>query len=168
MCLKLGEMMKNKISTDEIEEIQKNWADYVILIGKLAEESKPYKDKAKQMLNELYNFDTEERQVLFKPTKVESHPFRPTRKSALSYFIGGDEDFPEDTGFALNRWKKINFQNQGFYTHGEMTTVMGHYYFTNSRGNMLKVEYSFGYVRDQKGAIKIFLHHSSMPFSSKK
>ena len=49
--------------------------------------------------------------VLFKPTKAKEVPFRYTLEDALSYFIGGK--YPEDSGFALEPWKEINFDVKG-------------------------------------------------------
>merc|ERR1712032_90503 len=40
---------------------------------------------------------------------------------------------------------------------------MGNYFFTNPEGAEVKVEYSFGYVLDAEGKLRINLHHSSMP-----
>ena len=39
------------------------------------------------------------------------------------------------------------------------------YFFTESNGSIVKVEYSFGYFLDSNGNLKINLHHSSLPFS---
>jgi len=41
--------------------------------------------------------------------------------------------------------------------------AMGHYYFTDTNNTETKVEYSFAYFKDEKGNIKISLHHSSLP-----
>ena len=42
---------------------------------------------------------------------------------------------------------------------------MGNYFFTELNGNVVKVEYTFGYFLDPKQCLKINLHHSSLPFS---
>mmetsp|Transcript_49912 Transcript_49912/g.103892 ORF Transcript_49912/g.103892 Transcript_49912/m.103892 type:complete len:232 (+) Transcript_49912:1-696(+) len=43
---------------------------------------------------------------------------------------------------------------------------MGTYYFTNATdGSKAKVEYTFGYKKNADGKVRIFLHHSSVPFS---
>ena len=42
--------------------------------------------------------------------------------------------------------------------------AMGNYFFTTPEGDEVKVEYSFGYVLDDGGNVRINLHHSSMPF----
>ena len=42
---------------------------------------------------------------------------------------------------------------------------MGNYYFTDKNGKTVKVEYSFGYIKDNNGDLKINLHHSSFPYA---
>jgi hypothetical protein len=42
---------------------------------------------------------------------------------------------------------------------------MGNYFFTRPDGNELKVEFSFGYILDSTGELRIQLHHSSLPAS---
>eukprot|EP00438_Fugacium_kawagutii_P025856 Skav231411 [mRNA] locus=scaffold4039:104829:105053:- [translate_table: standard] len=44
---------------------------------------------------------------------------------------------------------------------------MGNYYFTSAAdGSKTKVEYTFGYKKCQDGKVRIFLHHSSVPFNA--
>ncbi len=102
--------------------------------------------------------------VLFKPTKAKEVPFRYTLEDALSYFIGGK--YPEDSGFALEPWKEINFDVKGEIYLGDVALSQGHYYFVSGRtGGILKVEFTFGY-RLIKGKPKIIFQHSSLPYSS--
>ena len=44
---------------------------------------------------------------------------------------------------------------------------MGNYYFTSEQDkkNETKVEYTFGYIKDINGNLRINLHHSSIPHS---
>ena len=45
--------------------------------------------------------------------------------------------------------------------------AMGNYYFTcATTGDVSKVEYTFGYGRCDDGKVRIFLHHSSVPYSA--
>merc|ERR1719371_111979 len=44
--------------------------------------------------------------------------------------------------------------------------AMGNYYFTDATtGKKSKVEYTFGYTRCDDGKVRIFLHHSSVPYA---
>ena len=46
---------------------------------------------------------------------------------------------------------------------------MGEYYFYSAKdGSVSKVEYTFGYKRNDDGKIRIYLHHSSLPYPGKK
>jgi hypothetical protein len=40
---------------------------------------------------------------------------------------------------------------------------MGNYFFTRPEGDEVKVEFTFGYMLDEFGALRINLHHSSVP-----
>ena len=92
--------------------------------------------------------------------------FRPTKNQALSYFIAGDERAcNEDKGFAINPWTKVRFENSGIIIDGDRAIAMGNYYFTDLSGSEAKVEYTFGYIKDIKGNLRINLHHSSIPHS---
>ena len=108
-------------------------------------------------------YDFENNQLLFKPTKASKTQFRNTREMALSYFIAGEnKECDEDQGFALSKWNKITFENSQITINGDLGFAMGNYYFENKSGKV-KVEFSFGY-REINDSIKIFLHHSSIPY----
>ena len=48
-----------------------------------------------------------------------------------------------------------------------MAIAMGNYYFTcATTGDRTQVEYTFGYKRCDDGKTRIFLHHSSVPYSA--
>mgnify|MGYP003323348530 FL=1 len=46
-----------------------------------------------------------------------------------------------------------------------MALAMGNYFFTDLNGNKTKVEYTFAYIKNDAGELKIILHHSSLPYS---
>ena len=49
----------------------------------------------------------------------------------------------------------------------ETAIAMGSYDFTcATTGDISKVEYTFGYKRNSDGKVRIFLHHSSIPYTS--
>ena len=89
-----------------------------------------------------------------------------TREGALSYFIGGNVQFPEDHGFALKPWKKLRFENEGYIIDKTHALTMGNYYFTDLNNNEIKVEFTIGYFISCGGNLKINLHHSSLPYKS--
>ncbi len=147
----------DKISTAEVEAAQKGWGDGIVKIGK----AKDARKAAIEHLNKFYAFD--HGQVLFKPTLASVDQFRGTKKEALSYFIG--QDLAEDKGFALAPYTKVRWENEGIITDDDSAMAMGNYFFTKKNGEEVKVEYSFGYIKDENGNLKINLHHSSLPFS---
>ena len=145
------------ISTAEVEAAQKGWGEGIVKIGKARDARKA----AIEHLDKFYAFD--HGQVLFKPTLAATDQFRGTKKEALSYFIG--QDLAEDKGFALAPYTKVRWENEGIVTDGDSAMAMGNYFFTTTNGEEVKVEYSFGYIKDEEGNLKINLHHSSLPFS---
>ena len=113
--------------------------------------------------------------VLFKPTKATKNTFRPTGEAAMSYFVGaanfpGSEKFEgEDKGFAINGgkgWSDVVFSNHQIDLNGTVAIAMGTYDFTcATSGDVSTLEYTFGYKRNSDGKARIFLHHSSVPYS---
>ena len=153
----------NMINKTEIEKAQNSWGNGIITIGKLKDNPKESRIFTVNFINKHYDFDYGD--VLFKPTKASEKQFRNNNKSALSYFIGSDSDFTEDRGFALNPWVKVEFKNEAINIYDNLATAMGNYFFTDPRGEKIKVEFSFVYKKNKEGEIKIVLHHSSFPFS---
>ena len=107
------------------------------------------------------------------PTKARDKQFRPTAGEAMSYFVGGaavDGGYKEDGGFAINGgkgWAKCVYDNHQIALKGDAAIAMGEYYFTcATTGDESKVEYTFGYQRCDDGKVRIFLHHSSVPYQA--
>lgn len=145
------------ITKEEVITAQKSWADGIVAIGKADD----HRRAALNHLNTLYAYDLGP--VLFKPTKAAADQFRGTKEEALSYFVTGS--VPEDKGFALAPYAKVRFENEGIIIDCDSALAMGNYYFTSTDGKEIKVEYSFGYVEDKNGKLKINLHHSSLPYN---
>ncbi len=151
------------INKTEIEKAQNSWGNGIITIGKLKDNPKESRIFTVNFINKHYDFDFGD--VQFKPTKASEKQFRNNNKSALSYFIGSDNDYTEDKGFALNPWVKVEFKNEAINIYDNLATAMGNYFFTDPHGEKIKVEFSFVYKKNKEGEIKIVLHHSSFPFS---
>ena len=103
--------------------------------------------------------------LLFCPTKAADAQFRRDLEGAVSYFVGRNENYPEDMGFALEPWVKVRFENSGVFYKEDMALAMGNYYFTTRSGAELKVEFSFAYVNGENDELKIQLHHSALPYA---
>lgn len=154
--ISLNAFAGHSITTKEVEAAQIGWGEGIVKIGK----AKDPKAAAIAHLDEFYAFDMGT--VLFKPTLASVDQFRGTKKEALCYFIG--QDLKEDKGFALAPYVAVRWENEGIITDGDSAMAMGNYFFTKTNGDVVKVEYSFGYVKDKDGNLKINLHHSSLPF----
>lgn len=149
-----------EISWVDIKNAQESWGNAVVKIGQSGERAP---DVAKEIAKNSYAF--EYGPILFKPTLASEQPFRSDLTGTLSYFVSGNPDFPEDSGFALKPWKDVKFENNYVKIFGNKAIAMGHYYFTDSNGNVTKVEYSKGYVKSEDGRVLIFMQDSSLPYS---
>ena len=126
-----------------------------------------YRAIASTLLDDLYDY--KEGKVFFKPTLAfGKNTFRPTKQGALSYFLGGDKEFPEDTGFALKDWVKVRYDNNaaenGIQIHGDLAITMGNVYLTNSKGDDVMVDKTFVFRRCSDGKLRLCVHKSSLPF----
>jgi len=158
------------VTEDEVIAVQTLWADSIKAISKVYAEKGDYVARAAQAAGELYAYGTFP--VLFKPTKAAEYQFRPTPEEAMSYFVGGkavDNGYAEDGGFAINGgrgWSEVIYDNHQVVIKGDIGIAMGNYFFTDATdGSKSKVEYTFGYTPCDDGKVRIFLHHSSVPYS---
>lgn len=151
------------ITKEDVLKAQDNWAQAIVEIGSLKDNQAACEKITTKLLDELYAFYQGD--ILFKPTKASAFQFRPNKVAALSYFIGNNSSFPEDTGFALQPWTHVRFDNTGFLLKERSALAMGNYYFTDLNGGETKVEYTFAYIKDDTGKLKIELHHSSIPYA---
>lgn len=149
------------ITKQEVVDAQTAWGDGIVAIAAVHAAGGDFAGRAKEHLDALYAYG--EADVMFKPTLASEDQFRETFDEALSYFIGTEGS--EDKGFAIKGWTKVRFESNGIFTSDDAATAMGNYFFTGPDGKEVKVEYSFGYVKDDDGNLKINLHHSSLPYN---
>ena len=152
------------ITKEEVLNAQKKWSDGLLDIGTSYSVNADYKQESANYLSELYAFHMGE--VLFKPTLASVQQFRLKKEDALSYFIGGNSNFVEDSGFALLGWKAVRFENIGIKIEGNIAIAMGNYFFKKEDKSELKVEYTFVYKKDDSGKLYIILHDSHFPHNS--
>eukprot|EP00621_Florenciella_sp_RCC1693_P016265 CAMPEP_0182523556 /NCGR_PEP_ID=MMETSP1323-20130603/1142_1 /TAXON_ID=236787 /ORGANISM="Florenciella parvula, Strain RCC1693" /LENGTH=269 /DNA_ID=CAMNT_0024731953 /DNA_START=20 /DNA_END=829 /DNA_ORIENTATION=+ len=162
------------ITKEEVLACQAGWVNAIQDISAAYLEKGDFVGAAGDAAGALYGYGHHD--VLFKPTKATKNPFRPTGEEAMSYFVGAD-NFPgsdkfkgEDGGFAINGgmgWKKVVFNNHKISLNGGTALAMGSYDFTcATTGAVNTVEYTFGYKRCADGKPRIYLHHSSVPYSA--
>ena len=147
-----------------ILDAQRAWGNGIVKIGKVFQDQGDYQAAATEHINEFYNY--QEGIVLFKPTLTSIKQFRLDFEGALSYFVGGNSNYPEDHGFAIKPWSDVQWENIGTTIIGDMGVAMGNYFFTPAAGgDVVKVEYSFAYTINSQGQLKIVLHDSHLPYS---
>lgn len=150
------------ITVKQVKEAQDKWARGIENISKVFIEKGDYTKAAEDHIDTLYAYGISE--VLFKPTLASSDQFRETKEEALSYFVGGMIE--EDKGFAIKPWSKVRFGEQQIIVHGSEAIAMGNYFFTPEGSDKeTKVEFTFGYMLDKHGDLRINAHHSSLPFT---
>lgn len=149
------------ISKDEVIAAQTTWGQGIVDIAKMHSDGGDFAARATDHINSLYAYGMTD--VMFKPTLAAEDQFRETFDEALSYFIGTEGS--EDSGFAIKGWTNVRWESNGIFTTDDAAFAMGNYFFTGPDGNETKVEYSFGYVKDENGDLKINLHHSSLPYA---
>ncbi len=149
------------IREEDVIEFQNKWANGIIGISKTFTNHGDYVNEARKFISNLYAYDSEK--VLFKPTLAADTQFRLDKVSALSYFVGGNPDFIEDSGFAIKGWDSIKWENAGVIIINDCALCMGNYYFGMNNERDLKVEYSI-VVKLIEGVLKIILHDSHFPY----
>ena len=149
------------VSIADVEVSQRRWGDGIVAISEAHRNGGDYVGVATDHINTLYGYQTGP--VLFKPTLASDEQFRPTFDAALSYFVASNNVCPEDKGFAIKGWTKVRFENEDVILDDNRALAMGNYFFTGPDGSEIKVEYTFGYVAEEDGSLRIQLHHSSMP-----
>lgn len=157
------------VTTDNITEAdvlaaQRAWGDALVRISKDYEAGGLAKAKAtaEAVLDAAYGYQYGP--VLFKPTLTTApQTFRTTKEGALAYFVGDNKNFPEDQGFALKGWRSVEIRNVAIQLRGDTAISMGNVALTDKTGKVTTVDKTWGYARDDQGALRIVLHHSSLP-----
>jgi len=162
---------KPAITEAEVNAAQQAWCDGLVKIGQVYKDGGDYKAVASQFIDDLYDY--KEGTVFFKPTMAfGKNTFRRTKAGALSYFVGGNSDFPEDTGFALKQWTKVRHDNNaaenGIQIHGDIAITMGNVYLTSAKGDEVTVDKTFAFRKCKDGKLRLCVHKSALPFTPNK
>jgi len=160
---------QNIVTYDEVNAAQQAWCDALVKIGQLHKDGGDYKAFAEKVLGDAYNYDYGK--VFFKPTLAYGEQtFRPTKKGALAYFIGGDPEYPNDKGFALAPWVKARYDNlgkdnQGIQIYGSVAITMGNVWVTDKSGKEVMVDKTFVFKKGADDKLRLIVHKSALPFS---
>ena len=163
-----SDVTKSPISEQMVNAAQQAWCDAMVYIGSVDTEGGDVRAAASALVDALYDYA--EGTVFFKPTMAfGKNTFRSTRRGAISYFVGGDPDFPEDTGFALKRWVKVWYDNNaaenGIQVHGDIAITMGNVYLQNAAGDEVMVDKTFVFRLCGDGKLRLCVHKSALPYS---
>ena len=153
------------ISEKDVSEARQAWGEALIEISKIFEADgiKKAHSLASKLLDDLYGFDLGS--VLFKPTlSGGKKTFRNDKEGTLSYFVGHNPKFPNDSGFGLKYWREVQFDTANIFIEETVAMWMGWVTLTDKNGDITKVDKSWGYKQDSSGNLKIVLHHSSLPY----
>lgn len=159
-------VVNTNITEGEVQAAQEAWGKALIQIGKDFDSKglKAATKTANDVLDAAYGYNMGV--VLFKPTLTQGDQvFRVTKEGALAYFVGGNTKFPNDSGFANKAWQKYEFKNAGVFINGDLALTMGNVFLTDKKGQVTKVDKTWGFKRDNAGKLRIVLHHSSLPYT---
>jgi len=165
MAVHAEPVVNNNITEAEVRQAQQAWGDALVQISQDHAEHGVEKatETARAVLDAAYGYNMGP--VLFKPTLASGETtFRTTYEGALSYFVAGNPQF-DDGGFALKGWESYDFENAAVYINGDLALTMGHVMVTDGAGDVTTVDKTWGFKKDESGAVRIVLHHSSLPYS---
>jgi hypothetical protein len=155
------------ITEEDIPVLQKAWGDALVSISDTYQESgyDAAKKLAQSVLDSAYCYSIGI-PVLFKPTLTSGdQTFRNTEEGALAYFVGGNDSYPNDKGFALKNWTKVESYPATVVLLGNTAFSQGNVHITNKDGDVTIVDKTWGYKKKDDGSTCIMLHHSSLPYS---
>merc|ERR1712088_918066 len=118
--------LRSKISEEEVLAAQRAWGDALVSISTTYDSQglAAAKALAEEVIDSAYGYNYGP--VLFKPTLTTgSQVFRTTRAGALAYFVGGNPEFPNDSGFALKGWRQANIVNSAIFREGNIAITTG-------------------------------------------
>lgn len=145
-----------------VEQTQREWVAALVSIG-AAHQNGTAAARAGEVLDRYYDFGGAG--VVFKPTLTSGEQtFRLTREGALAYFVGGNPNFPGDSGFALTGYRSGEVSLAGFVSSGNVAVAVGNIEIVAPDGSRVKVDKTFGYRMADDGRLRIISHHSSLPF----
>lgn len=155
------------ITEVKVKEAQKAWCGALVKINETKETGGNFTQVASDIIDAAYGYQWGV--VLFKPTLTTGEQtFRMDKEGALAYFVGGNTKYKGDDGFALKGWKKCESKPRGIILSGDTAISMGNVHMWNAKGEETVVDKTWGYKLDDKGNLRIVLHHSSLPYKPAK
>jgi hypothetical protein len=156
------------IEEKDVQDAQKAWADGIVNIGKMHGSGKSadyIRAVSDELLDGQYaykNVGADVKVLLRVSPAAGKTGVGLTRDDAFQYLFGQDPSNQEVRGFALRPWSGIRFENGGI-VRGETAMAMGRCFLTDNAAAETVAEFTFGYIRDNTGTVRINLQHLSMP-----
>ena len=153
------------VTEHDLAKALRAWGDGMVSISSAYRQNgyENARNVAKNLINELYGYRIGS--VLFKPTlSGGAQTFRTSEDGALSYFVGGNSDYPDDSGFAIQGWRQVFSDTKAVFLDENIALWMGWVTLVNTDGQTTKVDKSFGFKLYEGSHLKIVLHHSSLPY----
>ncbi|CAG45295.1 conserved hypothetical protein [Francisella tularensis subsp. tularensis FSC198] len=113
---------EKNMNRQDIDKALAKWKNGLLKISKTYREGGDYKQLAHDFIKDMYAYDNSE--VLFKPTLASNKMFRGDLEGAVSYFVAGNDKYPEDNGFAIGPWADLEFENAGYIVEDNIGIVM--------------------------------------------
>ena len=168
---------QNNITRKEVRNAFRGWTNALVDISQTYKKDgfEAAKELTEAVIDGGYAYQIGP--VAFKPTWANGdQTFRTTRKGAVSYFVGGDDDY-DDLGFAIgsppdpvtgerSAWKDSWFDLSVRRFDGETAIVQGLLYTEAEDGTVGYVDKTWGFQKDDLGNVRIVLHHSSSPYET--
>ena len=108
------------ITETELAEARAAWGNGLVAISTAYDDDgiEAVRAVADDLLDGLYGFEFGP--ILFKPTlSGGAQTFRTDKQGTLSYFIGHNPDYPQDTGFGLKSWLKVTSETSSLFIEGD-------------------------------------------------
>jgi len=147
------------IRKSEIIAFQQAYGVSFNAISNAIENESYYESAALKHIKQNYNFD--EGEVMFKIGNDDSEDFRTTSEGLLSYLIGKNKNFTDDTGIANQNWRKIDWKNNGIINEGNLVIAIGVVKMESDKGKVHLQDYVMCLKRDKSGDLKLIAHKIS-------
>ncbi|MGL5674083.1 MAG: hypothetical protein ACRDC9_13550 [Plesiomonas shigelloides] len=156
------------ITQEDILKAQNSWGDGLLGLSSVGKSDQSTLNKmAVSFVDSVYGYS--DGVVLFKPTLAkDEHTFRLSKDAAISYFIGGNEKYTQDKGFAIKeKWVSFKHENAAIQMNGQYAYAMGKLHLVNKQGVKTIVDKTWGFKKMDDGSTRVILHHSSLPYDGK-
>lgn len=154
------------ITPEEVDAAQERWCSGLMTIcARYIDGDPTYEEYADNFIDEMYDFKGG--RVFFRPTlALAPQHFRTTREGCRAYFLGGDDDFPEDKGFIKHKWISVSYTNevegdQAIQIHGDIGIAMGNVYLIKMDGGEQTIVDKLFVFQKRDGEVRLIVHNSA-------